>query len=158
MVFINESLNSDLINGLNGEVYGKPKVFILHSFIIKKRRPINIPKSPKKADNINKIILKYLIENINELDEKSRPLITLIAITIIIIGETSPADTAASPNTNPPKIEMDAPAFDGVLVSLSLNISKHVIIKNASIKPGKGTFNLCDAKLVSNVIGIDSGL
>ena len=82
----------------------------------------------------------------------------LIAMTIIIIGDTRPADTAASPNTNPPKIEIDVPTLDGVLASLSLNISKHIIMIKASIKPGNGTPSLCDAKLVSRFIGIDSGL
>ena len=46
---------------------------------------------------------------------------------IIIIGETIPADTAASPKTNPPKIEMADPYLEGKRISLSLKISQLMI-------------------------------
>lgn len=74
------------------------------------------------------------------------------------MGESIPALTAASPITSPPRIETDVPTFDGILASLSLSISKHIIITRASINPGKGTLSLWEAKLVSKFIGTDSGL
>ena len=70
------------------------------------------------------------------------PLMALIATTIIIIGETIPALTAASPKTSPPKIEMAVPIEEGIRISLSLKISNEIIIKIASIKAGKGTDTL----------------
>ena len=65
--------------------------------------------------------------------------IEVIATTIITIGETRPAVTAASPNTSAPTILMAAPATLGDLTSASLNISKMIMNINTSINVGKGT-------------------
>ena len=61
------------------------------------------------------------------------------ATTIIIIGEIIPALTAASPSINPPNMDTELPTLFGILISLSLNISKDNIISNASKKAGNGT-------------------
>ena len=153
-----ESLSSVFIIGAIGAVYGYPKESILHNLVINIIIPINSPNSPKNADKIRSIILKYLIEYINEFEVNNNPLIMLIAITIIIIGETIPALTAASPITKPPKIDTEVPTLEGILASLSLNISKQIIIKSASIKPGNGTPKRWDEKFINKLIGIDSGL
>ncbi len=58
---------------------------------------------------------------------------------IIIIGDIIPAETAASPRINPPSIEMALPVVEDILKSLSLSISKEIIINNASITAGNGT-------------------
>ena len=60
---------------------------------------------------------------------------------IIIIGETIPADTAASPKTNAPSIETALPYELGKRISLSLNISQINNKIKASTIDGKGT---CD--------------
>ena len=65
-----------------------------------------------------------------------------IEITIIIIGEIIPADTAASPKIKPPRIETALPVDDCFLISLSHNISKEILINNASVKAEKGTLSL----------------
>ena len=56
-----------------------------------------------------------------------------IATTIIIIGETIPALTAASPKINPPSMEIEEPDVLDILISDSLSISKQTIINRASI-------------------------
>ena len=75
----------------------------------------------------------------NSIDVKTKPAIEERAITIIIIGDIIPADTAASPRISPPSIDIADPVVDDILKSLSLNISKEIIIKNASTMAGKGT-------------------
>ena len=82
--------------------------------------------------------------------------IALVATTITIIGDTIPAETAASPRTIAPRIEIALHHKLGILISLSLNISKIKIIKSASIIEGKGTPCLWAAKLIINVSGIVS--
>ena len=79
-----------------------------------------------------------------------------MAITIIIIGETIPAFTAASPRIRAPTMEMAELAKLGSFKSLSRSISKDTIIKNASTKAGNGTFSLWAAILINNSIGIIS--
>ena len=91
---------------------------------------------------------------ITSIDWKTKDDMILMAITIIIIGETIPADTAASPRTNPPKILIAVPLELGILVSLSLNISKDIIIIKDSTNDGKGTLDLCAIKLINKLIGI----
>ena len=76
-----------------------------------------------------------------------------MAIIIIIIGETIPADTAASPRIRAPTMDRAELAKLGNFKSLSLNISKDVIISMASIKVEKGTFSLCAAMLVKSGVG-----
>ena len=68
--------------------------------------------------------------------------IEVIAITIIIIGDTIPADTAASPRINAPTIDSAELAKLGNFKSLSLKISNDVIITKASIKVENGTPSL----------------
>ena len=68
-----------------------------------------------------------------------RPAIEDIAIIIIIIGETIPAETAASPKINPPRMDTADPLVVDILKSLSLSISKEIIINKASIYAGNGT-------------------
>ena len=60
-----------------------------------------------------------------------------IAMTIIMIGEMMPAETAALPKMIPPKIDKEFPSDERI--SLSLNISKDRINSSASIKAGNGT-------------------
>ena len=92
------------------------------------------------------------------IDGINKPLIAEIATTIIMIGETIPAETAASPNTKPPNIETAVPKEEGIRISLSLKISKAIIMRIASKKAGKGTLCLCLVKLNKRLIGIASGL
>ena len=88
--------------------------------------------------------------------EKIKPLIEDIATTIIIIGDTIPALTAASPNIKPPRIEIEDPILLGILKSVSRSISKQVSNIIHSTKLGKGTLSLWSIKLVSNKDGITS--
>ena len=81
-----------------------------------------------------------------------------MAIIIIIIGLTSPAETAASPNINAPRMDTELPYELGNLISLSLSISQENNIQNASKIAGKGIPFLWIAKLISRVVGILSGL
>ena len=80
--------------------------------------------------------------------------IAVTEITITIIGETIPADTAASPIIIPPNIEIALPPTLGLLVSLSFRISNASIIRRASTNPGNGTPCLCEAKFKRNPEGI----
>ena len=77
-------------------------------------------------------------------------------IIITIIGDTIPADTAASPKTIAPRIEIALPERCGILMSLSLSISKTKIKPKASIMAGKGTPSRCAAKFINKVTGIVS--
>ena len=77
-----------------------------------------------------------------ELYEKTKEAIVLKATTIIIIGDIIPAETAASPNINPPSIDALEPILLGILISLSLNISNAIVIINNSKNAGNGTI-LC---------------
>ena len=75
------------------------------------------------------------------------------AMIIIIMGEMIPAFTAASPRIKAPTVDRALVVNDGLLKSLSLRISKEVIIIIISIKAGKGTVSLWDAKLISRLVG-----
>ena len=103
-----------------------------------KRTPC-IPKIVPPIINASRYILRPVIKtgstNIN--DE-----IEVIAMTIIIIGDTIPAFTAASPKINAPTIEIAELAKLGSLRSLSLKISKAIVISMASKKAENGTFSL----------------
>ena len=88
---------------------------------------------------INKNILYILKAFTSSIDVNISPAIDDIAIIIIIIGETIPADTAASPNIKPPRIETADPLVVDILRSLSFKISKAIIINNASMYAGNGT-------------------
>ena len=100
---------------------------------------ILVPYIPNIVERARLKSLYILIVFINSCDGKINPEIDEIAIIIIIIGDTIPAATAASPSINPPNIDIeDAEEFD-ILKSPSLNISKDIIINSASIYAGKGT-------------------
>ena len=101
--------------------------------------PIIVPVIPNKLDKISNNILYPLTAFASSIDGKISPAIEEIAITIIMIGDTIPALTAASPSINPPNIDTADPAVVDIRKSVSFNISKQTIIKNASIYAGKGT-------------------
>ena len=90
------------------------------------------------------------------MEEKTSPAIEEIATTIIIIGETIPALTAASPKIKPPNIEIALPLVADIRTSLSLNISQINNIPKASIRAGKGTPSRWLIKLVKSFAGMDS--
>ena len=81
-----------------------------------------------------------------------------IEMTIIIMGEMIPADTAASPKIRPPRMETALPMEAGFRISLSLRISKEILINRASIKAEKGTLVLCAEKFKSKSKGSMSWL
>ena len=83
-----------------------------------------------------------------------RKIAGVIAIIIIIIGDTIPAATAASPSTKPPSIEIDELAACDILKSLSLSISNDIIINIASINAEKGTNALPALKINNKLRGI----
>ena len=116
------------------------------------------PINPIKAAPIINIKRYNLIALVNSNSEKGKLDMAVIAIIIIIIGDTIPAATAASPNIKAPTIDRALPAGFGTLISLSLNISKAIIIIIASKKAGKGTPSLWVAKLTSKSVGIISWL
>ena len=67
--------------------------------------------------------------------------IDVIATIMIIIGDTIPALTAASPRIKAPTIERAELAKLGNFKSLSLRISNAIVINNASTKAENGTFS-----------------
>lgn len=147
------SFNPTVDNGANGDTYGMPNEFKELSLIIKYINVITTPIIPiKLAPNINSI-LYHLIPFIISGSVNNRADNAVIAITIIIIGETIPALTAASPNIRAPTVDKALDVKDGLLKSHSLNISKENAIKRASKKAGNGTLDLCEAKLTSNSVG-----
>lgn len=72
-------------------------------------KPIPIPNKPYMAETNKKKNLQCLIELIISKSVKIRLDIKVIATIIIIIGETIPADTAASPKTKAPRIDVAEP-------------------------------------------------
>ena len=118
----------------------------------------NTPGIPKNVANIINIILHILMALIIPTFEYINEHIALVAIIINIIGETIPADTAASPSTIAPNIDIAEPEKFGILISLSLSTSNIKIIPSASTMAGKGTPALWAAKLVRRVVGIASWL
>ena len=142
-----------LITGENGIKNGLPKDLMLDKLVIKNIKPKSIPIIPSMHDNI---IIKYLYSLINDWKswyEKNIEDIAVNATTITIIGETIPAETAASPRTNAPKIERDVPLEVGVKASASYKISKVIIRISNSITAGNGTLDLCNEKLISKSVG-----
>ena len=75
------------------------------------------------------------------------------AIMIIIIGDTIPASTAALPNIRAPTVDIALVVKFGLLRSHSLNISKAVIMRMASMNAGKGTLARWEVKLINNSYG-----
>ena len=123
LILIIESFCSFKLKGANGNVKGFPKEEIEHSFTVKKIPKIIIPYTPKVAAPNKNIILQTLIALTTSIEENTKEEIAVTEITITIIGETIPADTAASPIIIPPKIEIALPPTLGLLVSLSFKIS-----------------------------------
>ena len=119
---------------------------------------IRSPYIPKMdAPNINKI-LYHLNAFTSSVSVNINDDIAVIATTIIMIGDTIPADTAASPNINAPTIDRAEFAKLGNFKSLSFNNSNAAIIRAHSIKVGKGTDSLWAAMLVNSSVGIISWL
>ena len=75
------------------------------------------------------------------------------AIMIIIMGDTIPAFTVASPNIRAPTVDRALVVKVGLLRSHSLSISKENIMINASINVGNGTDILWDVKLTNSLVG-----
>ena len=69
----------------------------------------------------------------------NRALRAVMATTIIMIGDTIPALTAASPNISAPTTERAEFDIFGILKSVSLNISNDKVIRRVSTRAGKGT-------------------
>lgn len=141
------------MTGVNGIRNGLPNDLILDRLVIKKIKPNRIPIIPSMHDSI---INKYLYNLINDWKswyEKNIEHIAVIATTITIIGETIPAETAASPKTRAPSIERDVPLKVGVRASASYSNSNVIIKINNSITAGNGTFDLWREKLISKSVG-----
>ena len=117
------------------------------------KNPNRIPIIPKKHDSIINKYLYNLIDDWKSWYEKNIDDIAVIATTITIIGETIPAETAASPKTNAPSIDNEVPLVVGVSASASYNNSKVIISKKASTKAGNGTEDLWSEKLMRRVVG-----
>ena len=138
-IFMNVFLKPFLSNGSIGDKNGISNVSMLVNLINKKIKTATIPTIPIREPPIINIRRYVLIDVVNSGSEKGREDIAVIAITIIIIGDTMPADTAASPNINAPTIDRADPLEFGTRYSLSFIISNASIIKNASINAGNGT-------------------
>ena len=153
---MNVFFNSGLFVGANGVRYGIPKDSKLDKF---NKKNINIKTTPIIPKNDAPIInsnLYHLNPFITSGSGKSRADMAVIAITIIIIGDTIPAFTAASPSIRAPTIDRALLEKLGILKSLSLNISNDIIMINASKKAGNGTDSLWEAKLISKSVGNNS--
>ena len=82
--------------------------------------------------------------------------IPVIATTIIKIGLTRDADTAASPNINAPTIPIVVPRGVGTLKPASRMSSKDTSISKISTTVGNGTDSLDAAIVNNNSVGIRS--
>ena len=116
------------------------------------------PYIPKVVPPIMKRSRYHLIAFINSGSVKSRADMAVMASIIIMIGDTIPALTAASPKMRAPTMEMADPPIFGILRSPSLNISNDSSIINASKNAGNGTVLLWDAKFISSSSGSISPL
>ena len=88
------------------------------------KKPKAIPRKPAKYPKIVYINLNILIANLRELSGIANAEIPVKATIIINIGLTIFAETAASPNINPPSIDI-APDFDGFYIVLLLLKEKY---------------------------------
>ena len=82
-----------------------------------------IPTKPKKDAEMMKRIRQNLVALMKSMSEKIRSHTDVTAMMITAKDETIPAFTAASPKTRAPTILIDVPINEGILISLSLNIS-----------------------------------
>ena len=121
--------------------------------MIKKIKANRTPIIPNDIPPIMKRILHHLSPLMTSGSVNNREDREVMARTIIIIGETIPAFTAASPRINAPTVERALVVKVGPLRSPSLRISKAIIIIIASKKAGNGTDALWEAKLTSNWVG-----
>ena len=119
---------------------------------------ITSPISPSSVAAIMKMNLHILIPFTTSMSVNSSPLTLVIATTIITIGDTIPAETAASPSTSAPTIDTAAPIWFGSLISDSLSISNVTSIIIVSITVGNGTPCLCIAIDINRLSGIISKL
>ena len=126
--------------------------------IIKRINVRRMPWIPRMAPPIINIKRYILSAVINSGSTNIRDEIDVMAIIIIIIGETIPALTAASPKIRAPTIDIAELAKLGSFRSLSLNISNAMVIKRASKKAENGTFSLCAAMLTISSVGSISWL
>ena len=118
----------------------------------------SMPWIPNKAPPIINRNLYRRIALMNSGSTNISEDIEVIAITIIIIGDTMPALTAASPSMRAPTIERADDAKLGIFKSLSLSISNDIVIIKASMNVEKGTPSLWAAILINNSVGIISWL
>ena len=114
---------------------------------------MNTPNIPKVVPPSMNNSLYHLMALISSGSVNSRADIAVTASIIIIIGDTIPALTAASPRIRAPTTEIADPPIFGIRISLSLNISKDKSINSASKKAGKGTVLLWEAKFIRSSNG-----
>ena len=92
-------------NGVNGNIYDLPNVFMLHIFVVNIMNTINIPNIPMVVPPIMNSNRYHFMAFVNSGSVTINALMAVTATTIIIIGETIPAFTAASPNINAPTMD-----------------------------------------------------
>ena len=109
--------------------------------MIKNKNTIMTPMIPKNEPPSMNNMRYHLSPFVSSGSVKGREQMAVMAIIIIMMGDTMPALTAASPRIRAPTIDRALPPL-GFLKSLSLNISKEVIMMKASKKAGKGTPSL----------------
>ena len=140
------------------DVYGISSISKLVSFVINIIVVITNPINPIVVAASMKMNLHILIPFTTSISVNNNPLTLVIATTIITIGDTIPALTAASPSTNAPTIDTAAPIWFGSLMSDSLSISNVISINVVSITVGNGTPCLCIAIDINKLSGIISKL
>ena len=116
------------------------------------------PYKPANAEKSKNVSFHTLIEFTKSLSLNKKDATDEMAIIIIMIGDMSPASTAACPSTNAPTIDIDVPTTKGILVSDSFNISNINHITRASTMLGNGTPSLWIEKLISKLVGSVSWL
>ena len=102
-------------------------------------KTIYTPNIPKVVPPIMKRRRYHLMAFMSSGSVNNRADIAVMASIIIIIGDTIPALTAASPRIRAPTIEIADPPMFGIRISPSLKISNDKSINKASKKAGNGT-------------------
>ena len=116
--------------------------FLFVRLIVKIMNANKMPYNPNILDIIINSNLYHLIPFINSGSVINNADVSVIAITIIIIGDTIPAATAASPNIRAPTIDRELVVKFGSLKSHSFNISNDNTIIIASMNALNGTDSL----------------
>ena len=147
-----------LLRGIRGYKYGFLIELSDDKLMVRRNPARKTPMMPARVANSMNIILHTLMAFTIPMWENISDEIAERAITITIIGETIPAETAASPRTIAPSIDIAVPDRWGILISLSRSISKTRVRPSASTIAGNGTPSLWAAKLISKVAGIVSWL